>query len=116
MENKSKQKLLRECILYNKKLILKNIGEILKEERKKEGISRFNLSDRLNISENYIGYIEQGRYEISLSKFILITNELGLNPNYIINRSIEKINLGNDDLNIEEKDIAKEILLFLKKN
>ena len=69
-----KKELCRESILNNKRKIIKNIGVILKEERRRKGLTRKELSDKINISENYIGYIEQGKYEISLLKFILIIN------------------------------------------
>ena len=108
-----KKELCRESILNNKRKTIKNIGEILKEERRRKGLTRKELSDKINISENYIGYIEQGKYEISLLKFILIINELDLNPNYVIKNVIEKVN--KKEINEEEeKDILKEILMFLK--
>lgn len=108
-----KKELYRESILDNKRRIVKSVGIILKEERRKKGYTRKELSDRINISENYIGYIEQGKYEISLLKFILISNELDLNPNYVIRRVIEKVNK-NEIEEEEEKDISKEILMYLK--
>lgn len=108
-----KKELCRESILNNKRKIIKNIGVILKEERRRKGLTRKELSDKINISENYIGYIEQGKYEISLLKFILIINELDLNPNYVIKNVIEKVNKKEIDEE-EEKDILKEILMFLK--
>ena len=108
-----KKELCRESILNNKRKIIKNIGVILKEERRRKGLTRIELSDKINISENYIGYIEQGKYEISLLKFILIINELDLNPNYVIKNVIEKVNKKEIDEE-EEKDILKEILMFLK--
>ena len=108
-----KKELCRESILNSKRKIIKNIGVILKEERRRKGLTRKELSDKINISENYIGYIEQGKYEISLLKFILIINELDLNPNYVIKNVIEKVN--KKEINEEEeKDILKEILMFLK--
>ena len=108
-----KKELCRESILNNKRKIIKNIGVILKEERRRKGLTRKELSDKINISENYIGYIEQGKYEISLLKFILIINELDLNPNYVIKNVIEKVNK-KEISEEEEKDILKEILMFLK--
>ena len=108
-----KKELCRESILNNKRKIIKNIGVILKEERRRKGLTRKELSDKINISENYIGYIEQGKYEISLLKFIIIINELDLNPNYVIKNVIEKVNKKEIDEE-EEKDILKEILMFLK--
>ena len=108
-----KKELYRESILDNKRRIIKSVGVILKEERKRKGYTRKELSDRINISENYIGYIEQGKYEISLLKFILIINELDLNPNYVIRRVIEKVNK-KEIYEEDEKDISKEILMYLK--
>ena len=108
-----KKEFYRESILDNKRRIIKSVGVILKEERKRKGYTRKELSDRINISENYIGYIEQGKYEISLLKFILIINELDLNPNYVIRRVIEKVNK-KEIYEEDEKDISKEILMYLK--
>ena len=110
-----KKELYRESILDNKRRIVNSVGIILKEERRKKGYTRKELSDRINISENYIGYIEQGKYEISLLKFILIVNELDLNPNYIIRSAVEMGTSENEELNtFNEKDITKEILMYLK--
>ena len=114
---KNKKTLFKESILDNKIVMIKNIGKVLKEERIKKGITRKQLSDNINISENYIGYIEQGKYEISILKFILITNEIGLNPNFVINKAIEMGNRRAKNYKkreFEEKDITKEILMFLK--
>ena len=109
--------ILKKSIEDNKSILLKNIGECLRKEREEKGISRKVLADKINISENYIGYIEQGKYSISLLKFLLYINELDINPNYIIRKSIdmicrENISVKNDLY--EEKDIVKEVFMYLK--
>ena len=111
----NKKDLFREEILENKSDIIKKIGKILKEERRGKGISRLELASSLNISENYVGYIEQGRYEISLLKFILIINELEINPNYILGKLQENSIDVEENGSFEDKDIIKEILMYLKK-
>ncbi len=108
-----KKEIIRNNLIENKNLFLKEVGRILKEERVGKRISRTKLSKMVDFTENYIGYIEQGRYNISLLKFILITNELDLNPNYIINRSLDNCFDKNIN-NWEEKDISKEIIMYLK--
>ena len=102
--------------LYNQKDdVLKNIGKVLRKEREEKGISRKKLADRIDLSENYIGYIEQGKYNISFLKFLLITNELEVNPNYIIRSAVEMGTSEKEELiTFNEKDITKEILMYLK--
>lgn len=109
----NKKEIIREKLLVDKNIFLKRVGSVLKEERIGKRISRTSLSKMVDFTENYIGYIEQGRYNISLLKFILIANELDLNPNYIINKSLDDV-LEMKITNWEEKDISKEIIMYLK--
>ena len=67
-----KKEIIRNNLIENKKVFLKEVGRVFKEERVGKRISRTKLSKMVNFTENYIGYIEQGRYNISLLKFILI--------------------------------------------
>ena len=106
---------IKDYIYNHKDEVLKNIGKVLRKEREEKGISRKKLADRIDLSENYIGYIEQGKYNISWLKFLLITNELAVNPNYIIRSAVEMGTSENEELNtFNEKDITKEILMYLK--
>lgn len=106
---------VKDYIYNHKDEILKNIGNVLRKEREEKGISRKTLADRIDLSENYIGYIEQGKYNISFLKFLLITNELEINPNYVIRSTVEYITCEKIDFfETNEKDIAKEILMYLK--
>ena len=56
---------IKDYIYNHKDEVLKNIGKVLRKEREEKGISRKKLADRIDLSENYIGYIEQGKYFVS---------------------------------------------------
>lgn len=113
--NNNNNSKVKEYIYNHKDEVLKSIGNVLRKEREEKGLSRKSLADRIDLSENYIGYIEQGKYNISFLKFLLITTELEVNPNYIIRSALNDVTCEKIDFfENHEKDIAKEILMYLK--
>ena len=43
------------------------LGKVLRNERKRLGLSQEEFSELVSLSKNYIGNIERGEYEVSLS-------------------------------------------------
>ena len=43
------------------------LGRVLRKEREKAGLSQEAFSEQVSLSKNYVGNIERGEYEASLS-------------------------------------------------
>ena len=67
------------------------IGNVLKREREKQGLSLEDLSKRMNnkIKRQNIAYYENARSRLKLNKFLMICEALHLNPNEVF----EEINM-----------------------
>lgn len=59
---------------------------MLKNRRKKLGISQEDLAKRLNVTQSYLSKIERERFSNVNIEFIMkISNELNLEPNDVFN-------------------------------
>lgn len=59
---------------------------MLKNRRKKLGISQEDLAKRLNVTQSYLSKIERERFSNVNIEFIMkISNELNLDPNDVFN-------------------------------
>ncbi len=54
------------------------IAEILRDERKRQKITQQELGDRIGKKREYISALEQGKTDMQLSTFVLITRALGM--------------------------------------
>lgn len=61
------------------------LGEVIKEARHRANYTQQQVSDKTNISRNYISDIECGRYIPSVNKLIILSNVLDLDLNLIKN-------------------------------
>ena len=52
------------------------VGKMLRAEREKTGLSQEEFSELVSLSKNYIGNIERGEYEVSLSVLLRIARAL----------------------------------------
>ena len=84
--------------------ILNNIeiGERIREIRKKQGLSREAFSEMINISEIFLGQIERGERSLSITTLASISFATGVSTEYIFgvsenNTTMKKI------INILEK-------------
>ncbi|MEG1481813.1 helix-turn-helix transcriptional regulator [Clostridium sp.] len=68
-----------------KKEMAIKLGSAIKEARKKAKYTQKDVSDKTEISRNYISDIECGRYTPSVDKLIKISNLLDLDLNLIKN-------------------------------
>lgn len=69
---------IHKCIVYNTSMLL-NIGQKIRQERKKLKISQSQLAKSLGMSRTTIGQIENGTVpEIGVRKLIRILEFLGL--------------------------------------
>lgn len=59
--------------------VLNNIGKIIIQRRKELDITQEDLAYSANVDRTYIGYIENGKQNISISILCKIANVLDLN-------------------------------------
>ena len=72
-----------------------SFGKILKEFRKKSGLTQEELSEQLGISLKYISRIENGNNGVKTQTLIKYMNILGITPNtlyskFITNEDVKK--------------------------
>lgn len=67
----------------------------------KKGLTQEELSEKCNVSSQYISAIESGRTSGSLSLMIEICNILGVSPNYIFGNTINNSNVSTNILSDE---------------
>lgn len=65
------------------------LGNRIKEERKKRGISREKIAEELNISASYVGQIERAERCLTVDTLVSIANILGLSVDYLLCDSLD---------------------------
>ena len=65
--------------MVNETDVLNNIGKIIIQRRKELGITQEDLAYSANVDRTYIGSIENGKQNISISILCKIANVLNLN-------------------------------------
>lgn len=74
----------------------KNMGNRIKIRRKELRIKQAELAEKLNISNNHMSSIENGRQKPSLDIFIQICNLLSVTPDYLLLGSMHAYNIPQD--------------------
>lgn len=72
------------------------MGNRIKIRRKELRIKQAELAERLNISNNHMPSIENGRQKPSLDIFIQICNLLNVTPDYLLLGSMHAYNIPQD--------------------
>lgn len=90
---------------------LREIGKRIRQKRRKLALSREELAELVGLSDYYIGQIERGERQMSLSVMAKIADCLHMDLNYLIfgkcsNKYYEKYEV-NDDIE-EINQILKE--------
>ncbi len=93
---------------------LKSLGKRVFRRRKELGIKQKELAAKINISNNHLSNIENGKAVPSFFTFIDICSALNVNPSYLIDGSIysmeseiaEKLNRKSE----EHKEIISKII------
>lgn len=70
---------------------LKQLGKRVRRRRTDLGIKQKELAAKINISNNHLSNIENGKAAPSFFTFIDICSVLGVNPSYLIDGSIFSI-------------------------
>ena len=103
-------------ILNHKENFIKDIGEVLKQERVNRNITLEEVALRSKTSTSYISQIEKGGYGLSLIKFITICNALEVNEN-ILEKFLFAGKKNEDFLYYklqDGKNISQNILEYMK--
>lgn len=66
-------------------------GKRIKDARNKMGLTQFELAEKLNISQNFLGDIERGIKLPSLPKLILLSNALKVSLDTLLTESLDNI-------------------------
>ncbi len=99
------------------------IGKRIKIRRKELNIKQSQLAERLNISNNHMSAIENGRENPSLDLFSRICEELKVTPDYLFLGTMHTNNIPRDIIDslrlCSEEDImlAKQVIdLLVERN
>ncbi len=60
------------------------IGERLRKQRKKMGITQEEAAELLSISTTYYGEIERGNRKLSIPRVLTVYEKMGLEPTYLL--------------------------------
>lgn len=103
-------------ILNHKEDFIKDIGEVLKQERINRNITIEEVALRTKSSPSYISQIEKGSYGLSLIKFITVCNAIEANENIL--EKFLYTGKKNEDLLYyklqEGKNISENIINYMK--
>ena len=92
------------------------VGETIRNIRNKKRISINDFALRAVTSSGYMMQVENGRYGLSLSKFIAICNALEISPNEVLEEFLYSGKTNEDILYNalqKEKDVSKNIIEYM---
>ena len=64
--------------------ILVQIGKRLYKRRKEMGLTQEAMAERLGMSLTFYGGIERGRTRLSIEKILLVYEQTGMDPDYLL--------------------------------
>ena len=76
----------------------KRLGERIREERHKLGLTQAQLAEAVDISDTYMGSIERGERSLTLDTLVRLVNRLGVTVDYLLADSVN-----DSDSNIMEQ-------------
>lgn len=76
----------------------KGLGERIREERRKLGLTQAQLAEAVDISDTYMGSIERGERSLTLDTLVRLVNRLGVTVDYLLADSVP-----DNDSNIMEQ-------------
>ena len=96
----------------------KRLGERIREERRKLGLTQAQLAEAIDISETYLGSIERGERSLTLDTLVRLVNRLGVTVDYLLADSVpdsdsnimEQIKQIIDGQPMERKQMAVNVL------
>ena len=103
------------------------LGQRIREERLKLGLTQAKMAEDVDISEAYMGQIERGERNLALDTLIRLANRIGASVDYLLKDSIDDSNDNiinqfrqlTENRSMEHKqlviDVVKTILSHLDK-
>ena len=96
----------------------KRLGERIREERRKLGLTQAQLAEAVDISDTYMGSIERGERSLTLDTLVRLVNRLGVTVDYLLADSVpdsdsnimEQFKQIIDGQSIERKQMAVNVL------
>ena len=77
----------------------KEFGLRVREARKNKRLTMYELSEKINITENFLARIESNNGKAGLGTIVKICNELNISMDYLFQDSLHEMNV--ETLNIE---------------
>lgn len=79
----------------------KEVGRRIREERQKLGLSREEFAEILEISDYYVGQLERGERQMSLSVLARVVNCLHVSIDYLIlGKTINRVDYVSETCNV----------------
>ena len=96
----------------------KRLGERIREERRKLGLTQAQLAEAVDISDTYMGSIERGERSLTLDTLVRLVNRLGVTVDYLLADSVpdsdsnimEQFKQIIDGQSMERKQMAVNVL------
>ena len=96
----------------------KRLGERVREERRKLGLTQAQLAEAIDISDTYMGAIERGERSLTLDTLVRLVNRLGVTVDYLLSDSVSDSDANSmeqfkqiiDGQPIERKQMAVNVL------
>lgn len=92
------------------------IGERLRKQRKKMGLTQEKAAELLGISTTYYGQIERGTKKLTLQRMLTVYEKMGLEPTYLLTgKQFSGRDLGRifDDCPKDKEAVLEQLLIYL---
>lgn len=76
----------------------RKLGERIREERRRLGLTQAQLAEAVDISDTYMGAIERGERSLTLDTLVRLVERLGVTVDYMLMDSVS-----DNDINIVEQ-------------
>lgn len=84
------------------------LGNRIRIQRKKRGMSQMLLAEKLKLSATHISYIENGYRSLSLDAFVLLANVLNCTADELLEDSLENtVKVVNHEFNVVISDCTE---------
>lgn len=81
--------------------------------RRQQDITQEQLASRIGISSSFMGHIERGTRVASLETLIAICNALNQSPSFLLQSSLDPIQLNfSEDTSEDDRNLARALISF----
>lgn len=96
----------------------KSFGKKIKDARKKMNFTQFELAEKINVSQNFLGDIERGLKLPSLPKLILLSNTLKLSLDSMFLDSLDNVLEEPEEIYYTDKQliVMKKVINMINDN